>query len=92
MKPRIRIVSCFSIPTDLAGAMRDWPEFVRGSDYDVDLRSPEEKGRSNRHSAMPLISPESPMISPLNMALYFIRLCKATARQEETVPPPGGRA
>jgi hypothetical protein len=43
MKARIRIVSYFSSPTDLAGAMRDWPEFVSGTDYDVYLRSPEEE-------------------------------------------------
>ena len=35
---RIRIDSYFSLPTDLAQEMRDWPEFVRGQDYSVDLR------------------------------------------------------
>ena len=34
----LRIGSYFSIETDLAGEMRSWPEFVSGSDYDVDLR------------------------------------------------------
>jgi hypothetical protein len=43
MKRHLRIVSYFSIPTDLAGLMRAWPEFVRGSGYDVDLRSEEEE-------------------------------------------------
>ena len=43
MKRHLRIVSYFSIPTDLAGLMRTWPEFVRGSGYDVDLRSQEEE-------------------------------------------------
>lgn len=39
MKPRLRIVSYFSRPTDLANEMRGWPEFVTGRDYDVELRS-----------------------------------------------------
>jgi hypothetical protein len=43
MKRHLRIVSYFSIPTDVAGLMRHWPEFVRGSGYDVDLRSQEEE-------------------------------------------------
>jgi hypothetical protein len=34
----IRIQSYFSLPTDLAGAMRDWQEFVVGEGYSVDLR------------------------------------------------------
>ena len=33
-----RIGSYFSVETDLASEMRSWPEFVRGSGYDVDLR------------------------------------------------------
>jgi hypothetical protein len=36
----LRVVSYFSRPTDLADAMRGWPEFVRGEGYDVWLRSP----------------------------------------------------
>jgi hypothetical protein len=43
MKTRFRIGSYFSIATDLAAAMRDWPEFVDGSGYDVNLRSAEEE-------------------------------------------------
>ena len=35
----MRIYSYFSLPTDLAGAMRDWPEFVSGEDYDVELKN-----------------------------------------------------
>lgn len=39
----VRILSYFSLPTDLAAAMRAWPEFVGGAGYDVDLRSPNER-------------------------------------------------
>jgi hypothetical protein len=39
MKRETHITSYFSLPTDLAGEMRDWPEFVSGQDYSVDLRS-----------------------------------------------------
>ena len=35
---QIRIYSYFSIPTDLAEEMRNWPEFVDGHDYTVDLK------------------------------------------------------
>ncbi len=40
MNEEIMIVSYFSLPTDLAGEMRGWPEFVGGKDYTVDLRDP----------------------------------------------------
>ncbi len=35
----VHIISYFSLPTDLADAMRSWPEFVSGKDYSVQLRS-----------------------------------------------------
>ncbi len=35
----MQIVSYFSIPTDLAAAMRAWPEFVSGHDYTVELQN-----------------------------------------------------
>ncbi|HEU4511367.1 MAG TPA: hypothetical protein VFR78_24270 [Pyrinomonadaceae bacterium] len=35
---RIKIVSYFSLPTDLAEEMRGWPEFVAGEGYSVDLK------------------------------------------------------
>lgn len=35
----VHIISYFSLPTDLAGSMRDWPEFRRGEQYSVDLES-----------------------------------------------------
>ena len=38
MIERLQIRSYFSIETDLAASMSDWPEFVAGSAYDVDLR------------------------------------------------------
>jgi hypothetical protein len=38
-KAKVEISSYFSIDTDLAALMRDWPEFVRGDGYDVELRS-----------------------------------------------------
>ena len=38
-KREARIISYFSLPTDLAGSMRDWPEFRRGEQYSVDLQS-----------------------------------------------------
>jgi hypothetical protein len=40
MKRKIHITSYFSFPTDLAAEMRDWPEFVAGQDYSVDLKNP----------------------------------------------------
>ena len=39
MKREVHIRSYFSLPTDLAGEMRDWPEFVAGEAYSVDLKS-----------------------------------------------------
>ena len=39
MKRETHIMSYFSLPTDLAGEMRDWPEFVSGQEYSVDLKS-----------------------------------------------------
>lgn len=38
-KREVHVVSYFSLPTDLAGSMRDWPEFRRGEEYSVDLQS-----------------------------------------------------
>ena len=35
----MRIYSYFSLPTDLAGAMHNWPEFVSGEDYDIELKN-----------------------------------------------------
>lgn len=40
MRKELCIQSYFSLPTDLAAEMRDWPEFVRGSGYDAELRWP----------------------------------------------------
>ena len=40
MSAEIHITSHFSLPTDLAGEMAGWPEFVSGEAYSVDLRSP----------------------------------------------------
>ena len=42
MKRETHIISYFSLPTDLAGELRDWPEFVSGHEYSVDLKSPSE--------------------------------------------------
>lgn len=39
MNRETHIISYFSLPTDLAAEMRDWPEFVSGQDYSVDLKS-----------------------------------------------------
>ena len=33
----LRIDSYFSLETDLAGEMRNWPEFIEGMGYSVDL-------------------------------------------------------
>jgi len=41
MKREIHIISYFSLPTDLVAEMRDWPEFVTGQEYSVDLKSPD---------------------------------------------------
>ncbi len=38
MKPRALIFSHWTQETDLAGLLKDWPEFVRGEGYSVDLR------------------------------------------------------
>jgi hypothetical protein len=38
-KREIHILSYFSLPTDLAGSMRNWPEFRRGEQYSVDFES-----------------------------------------------------
>ena len=35
----VYVESYFSMPTDLAGEMRDWPEFVSGHGYSVQLKS-----------------------------------------------------
>ena len=40
MSREVHIVSYFSLPTDLAAEMREWPEFVTGQEYSVGLRSP----------------------------------------------------
>ena len=42
MKRETHIISYFSVPTDLAGEMRDWTEFVSGQEYSVDLKSSSE--------------------------------------------------
>jgi hypothetical protein len=39
MNREVHIISYFSLPTDLAAAMGDWPEFVAGHEYTVDLKS-----------------------------------------------------
>jgi hypothetical protein len=39
MTHEIHIQSYFSLPTDLAGQMRDWPEFVAGEKFSVQLRN-----------------------------------------------------
>ena len=41
MRKEVQINSYFSLPTDLAGEMRGWPEFVSGEEYSVDLQSAE---------------------------------------------------
>lgn len=41
VKTQLHIRTYDSIPTDLAGEMRDWREFVRGEAYDVHLRDDE---------------------------------------------------
>jgi hypothetical protein len=38
MERETHIRSYFSLPTDLAGEMRSWPEFVSGQDYGVELK------------------------------------------------------
>jgi hypothetical protein len=41
MRREIHIRSYFSLPTDLAGEMREWPEFRAGEGYSVELKSAE---------------------------------------------------
>ena len=38
----VRLDSYFSLPTDLAGELGTWPEFVSGSEYEADMRSGDE--------------------------------------------------
>ena len=38
----VRLDSYFSLPTDLAGELGNWPEFVSGHEYNVDLQDGEE--------------------------------------------------
>ena len=38
-KREVHIVSYFTLPTDLAASMRDWPEFRGGEEYSADLQS-----------------------------------------------------
>lgn len=38
MNREVHIISYFSLPTDLAAEMRNWPEFVSGQEYSVDLK------------------------------------------------------
>ena len=40
MNREVHILSYFSLPTDLAAEMADWPEFVAGVDYTAELRDP----------------------------------------------------
>lgn len=40
MTREVHIISYFSLPTDLAAAMRDWPEFITGQGYSVELACP----------------------------------------------------
>lgn len=39
----VRIDSYFSLPTDLAAEMRQWPEFVAGQGYETNLRTAAEE-------------------------------------------------
>jgi hypothetical protein len=39
MTREIHIQSYFSLPTDLAGQMRNWPEFLSGAEYSVQLKN-----------------------------------------------------
>jgi len=39
----VQIRSYFSLPTDLAAEFSDWPEFVSGKHYDVELRSTDSR-------------------------------------------------
>lgn len=39
MKREVHIISYFSLPTDLASEMREWPEFVSGHEYSVELKN-----------------------------------------------------
>ena len=38
MKKEARLISYFSLPTDLAAVFRSWSEFESGEGYDVSLR------------------------------------------------------
>src|SRR5262245_55313327 len=43
MSAEVHIISYFSLETDLAAELRDWPEFQSGSGYTVELASDAER-------------------------------------------------
>jgi hypothetical protein len=51
----IRIDSYFSNPTDLAGEMSGWTEFIAGSEYSVDLKD----SATGEEVSVRLIEPET---------------------------------
>ena len=63
----LQIYSYFSLPTDLAAEMRDWPEFVRGQDYDVELCS----SASGEAVTVQMLQEEE--------GAHFVRIFSATA-------------
>jgi hypothetical protein len=51
----LRIDSYFSLDTDLAAEMSDWPEFVKGFEYSVDLKD----SVTNEEVTVRLIEPKT---------------------------------
>ena len=65
MTREIHIQSYFSRPTDLAGQMRNWPEFVSGAEYSVQLKNEQtgevvEVSLVEPHDERPYVSVKSP--------------------------------
>jgi hypothetical protein len=58
----LRIDSYFSLPTDLAGEMSVWPEFVEGLEYSVDLKDSATGEEVSVRSIEPETDDDSPHI------------------------------
>lgn len=61
----VRVTSYFSRPTDLAGAMRSWPEFIVGDGYSVQLRSDFGLTHVDLHGEPDYVSVIGPATDPL---------------------------
>ncbi|MDE0854960.1 MAG: hypothetical protein OSA97_11130 [Nevskia sp.] len=72
MTAEVHITSYFSLPTDLAAAMRQWPEFINGEGYEVTLQDRE----SGERVECALIQEEGPFVRVLGSlgGTLFVRV------------------